>query len=328
MMILRRLLQLYGVLVVLTVVAQVGGRLNRAAVAFQRLQNRDIEIHLLDLQTGVVHNVTPNTAGIDRFPTWSPDGNELVVQRDTDRASLYRLSLREPQNAVDVLPPWMTGIMPSWSPDGCCLAFSAYTPDTYANTIHMLRWSDGRIWNAVPIAGVNQLFPVWSPDAKTVGFVASGVGMVAEQDLYTTRLTTPPRVDAKREKLVGHIRLERLTEIGNVTQPAWLASQGQILFTQISTVRDDNLFQVSITGDDTQPFPIDPIRVEFPDVSPDGAWVVFSALDMADPSVRVLYRVRTDGNALQQLTFPPFAMGDTAPRWRPYSDIRAAASRP
>ena len=73
-----------------------------------------------------------NYPGVDQFPDWSPNGQEIAFRRDTD---IYVLELRSGETRrLTNAPP--LNQMPAWSPNGKQLAFMS-TRDGYPSVFVM-----------------------------------------------------------------------------------------------------------------------------------------------------------------------------------------------
>jgi len=99
-----------------------------------------------------------------RFPSWSPDGSKIAVERlysDERRSEIVILDLETGEQRVLV-----EGMHPEWSPDGRKLAFdgpsdsgwSIFTVDADASNLTALT------------CGGTDMYPTWSPDGTQIVF--------------------------------------------------------------------------------------------------------------------------------------------------------------
>jgi Tol biopolymer transport system component len=116
-----------------------------------------------------------NSAGIDRNPSWSPDGSRVVFEskRDgnyeiyavnSDGTGTTRLT-NDPRNDGD----------PEWSPLGDEIAFARATPVTpYTDRYHVnvMRFDGSGVRELPGPAGYTRNEPAWSPDGHWIAFVA------------------------------------------------------------------------------------------------------------------------------------------------------------
>lgn len=109
----------------------------------------------------------------DAFPALSPDGSRIAFARsvggqfdlfvmDADGTDVGRV-MRSP-NADEVLP--------TWSPDGKKLAYTATTdiPNGWQSDIYRIRLSDGRFRRLTYTPKTKEFAPDWSPDGTAIAF--------------------------------------------------------------------------------------------------------------------------------------------------------------
>lgn len=130
------------------------------------------EIFIMDADGTDVVRLTDN-AREDAYPALSPDGTRVAFARkirgqldlfvmDVDGSSVTRVM--RTANADEVLP--------SWSPDGQKLAFTATvtTPEGWQSDIYRIRVSDGRFRRLTYTPKANEFAPDWSPDGTEIAF--------------------------------------------------------------------------------------------------------------------------------------------------------------
>jgi TolB protein len=92
---------------------------------------RDDDVHVIDVQTRLVTNVTNSTA-LEAFPSWSPGGKQIVFVRGTSGGPLTDILVMNSdgtevtQLTADDNPKFN----PRWSPDGKRIAFT-WSTDRY-----------------------------------------------------------------------------------------------------------------------------------------------------------------------------------------------------
>jgi TolB protein len=145
-------------------------------IVFVSNRSGSYNLYLMDADGRNVSRLSEH-AGNDRAPSWSPDGQSLVFGSDRDRGSgrsdLYQMFLAD--GRVDRLTVFFTGnpIMPSVSPDGGWVAFSAQTfpfEFGWAFQVHVMELATRQTW---PFDESGQAcWPNWSPDGQSIAHVS------------------------------------------------------------------------------------------------------------------------------------------------------------
>lgn len=110
------------VLVALVVLARTTLAARAGEIAFENDRSHNWEIYLLDIQTGVVVNLTNNPAD-DVAPAWSPDGRHLAFVSDRDRDNHTEVYIMDADGGNVRRLNMDMGIYgdPTWTADGQAL---------------------------------------------------------------------------------------------------------------------------------------------------------------------------------------------------------------
>lgn len=97
----------------------------RRPLVFASNPGGDWEIYTMDTQRGVLRRLTSHP-GVDRQPTWSPDGTRIAFVRDVgeDNPELHVMEA-DGSAAVRITEAIGEDLSPAWSPDGSWLAFTS-----------------------------------------------------------------------------------------------------------------------------------------------------------------------------------------------------------
>lgn len=134
----------------------------------------------------------PGVTGFSN-PTWSPDGNTIVVtglvngQSDLYAFNINTKSVKQLTNDI------YSDFLPSYSPDGKWIAFAtdriALANSTmihdYSHNIALLNTQTGAVTNLEFFPGASNLNPVFGPDSKTIYFLSDRDGL---RNLYSYNL--------------------------------------------------------------------------------------------------------------------------------------------
>ena len=243
-------------------------------------------------------------------PAWSPSGKEIVCALEGVRDPSGRIASPSQLWVVDVatgekrLISKGDAVQPHWSPHGLRIAYWG-TQKGGQRDILTIPAGGG---NPVPVTDDAALDwnPVWSPDGKRIYFASDRAG--------TMNLWRVP-VEETSGKVLG--APEPVTTPSAYSAHVSFSRDGR-RFAYVQSVIRDNLQQVGFDPT-TETVVGQPTWItrgsklaNYPDISPDGEWVVFNNQGEKQED---LFVVRNDGTGLRQLTDDPAR--DRHARWSP-----------
>src|SRR5918994_1995246 len=189
-------------------------------IAFTRIvkwEGTDVEADIYTINVdGTAERKLTDTPGLDRFPTWSRDGQRLAFVSDRAGDGNWEIYVMDSDGTHQrrlTNTPEQDEALPAWSPDGEQIA---YATDFIG---------DGQVW-VMNTDGSNRqqlgsgLFPNWSPDG--------------EQIAYTTYLgkayLAVMNADGSERRSLGTSVLQRLLSIGGGDEPAWAPHDERIAY--------------------------------------------------------------------------------------------------
>jgi TolB protein len=267
-------------------------------ISFVSNRNGTPEIFLMDATGGNVRPIT-KTGSINQFPSWHPDGDEIVYTsyRDDGRPHIFVLArVGRSGRILRALPSTTSHYRATFAPDGRKLALVAKSAGEGASEIYTVD-RRGR--------GVRQLTrnrsidvsPSWSPDGEWIAFVSDRSG---SPQIYVMK------ADGTSER--------RITFNGGYnTSPAWSPDGRWIAYEARVGGGQFDLWLVDPEGGTNLPLVSHPRSDEGPSWSPDGRKIVFSSSRRGNHD---LYMIDVSGENLRRITTG--AGDDKTPSWGPY----------
>jgi Tol biopolymer transport system component len=154
-------------------------------IAFVSLRDRNAEVYVVDANGGEARNLSQNL-GTDDRPAWSPDGRWLAFQ--SERTGFPQTYLVDPSSgALTALTP-DSGLDEdfAWSPDGTKIAIARSARFAGLNQLVVVEIATNRRETVFTSPGRLRT-PTWSPDGRTLAFVA---GIDSGMDVFTFDLTS------------------------------------------------------------------------------------------------------------------------------------------
>lgn len=275
-------------------------------IAISTQDDGDWEIVLLDLATGIAHQITDNTT-FDWGATWSPDGTQLAYSttylngeiRETlepDENGNMALVSREVTGEQDIVlktagAPSRTHITtnsaiddePAWSADGRRLAYSSdISGDVEIHTIGLDGQGETRLTDSVG----EDWHPDWSPDNSRIAFTSSRSG---SWDIFTMATD-------------GGSLMQLTATDEDEWRPSWSPDGKRLVFARAARGNSNwDLFVMDQDGNNVVQLTDDPGTDFEPIWSPDGKRIAFAS----DRSGRMeVYVMDVDNSLIEPLGVP------------------------
>jgi Tol biopolymer transport system component len=181
----------------------------------------------------------------------------------------------------------------SWSPDGQYIAYVAdheVNDNSLNKDIYLVSLADFSVRNLTQTPTKSESSPLWTPDSRTLGFVARS----SDSNLVTTEATFYG-VDISSSQTRYQI-----TFPGDLFEPGLGLASGGIRFSVNEQDSIGTLFEIFVGKEDTSLKSVFRVRHQSLDFtwSPDGRWLVYNAFINVRPSLQVF-----DMNTLQAHEF-------------------------
>lgn len=264
-------------------------------IAFVSDRTGNPELHVMDAM-GTNQRPITTAGGINQFPAWHPNGEEIVYTsyRDGGRPHIFVLArVGRSGRILRALDPAQSHYRAVFDPDGDRLALVAKQDG--AAEIFTVGRSGGALRRLTKNRTID-VSPSWSPDGKKIAFVSDRSG-------------SPQIYIMSREG----VNVRRITFNGGYnTAPAW-SPDGRWIAYEARVGGQFDIWLVDPEGNANVPLVSHPRSDEGPAWSPDGRKIVFSSSRRGSYD---LYRVDVSGKNLVRLTT---GRGDEKrPAWGPY----------
>ena len=246
-------------------------------------------------------------------PAWSPDGGKIAVATTDgtpgDRTGLSELWTVNLNSGAKTRLAEANEIQPQWSPHGRRIAY-------YDARALWTMPEDGGEGLRLTESAARDGDGLWSPDGKYIYFSSlrggsSNLWRVPIDEETGTALGPPKPVTSGAGALREQISISR-----EGTQIAYVERTRRLDLHELDFDEESETMDISTPLAEGR-------NAIWPDVSPDGRWVVF--FEGADQGQEDIAVIRRDGSGYRKLTNDPFM--DRHPRWSPDEQRIAFSSK-
>jgi Tol biopolymer transport system component/DNA-binding winged helix-turn-helix (wHTH) protein len=185
-----------------------------------------------------------SSEGLDIYPSFSPDGNEIAYSSDASgKFEIYLKQLTPGGRVVQLTSDGSQNIQPAWSPDGKQIAFHSQIK--------------GGIWVMPALGGVARQLarfgssPAWSPDGTRIAFQSDSPRDLSAMSAVSIGPSTLWVVDVQAR--AGHELTKDNVPPGAHNSPAWSPDGKYIAFTTGSVSEGTSLWRIASDGTDLEP---------------------------------------------------------------------------
>jgi Tol biopolymer transport system component len=254
------------------------------------------DVYVVDVYGGKWHNITRDFAS-DRYPSWSPDGQQLAFFSTRGDGLQFDIYLVNPDGSNLRRLTYSESSYPAWSPDGTQLVFSSRVDgDLY---ITGMNGTSAKQLTDTPGDDRN---PVWSPDGSQIAYIS----FVNRDGIFGDRIFVM-NADGSENRLLSR-------EFSAQGMPSWSPKSRYLAFIGRSRgERHDSLYLADTFDEDH------PIRKLAENAyyayserwamwSPDGRYLAFSSRD-----ANGLYTVDVSSGHIRELA----SLAIMYPVWQP-----------
>jgi len=117
----------------------------------------------------------------DGFPSWSPDGQQIVFRSANAIGKVLRILTVASGQTRALTDGTYVDNFPSWSPDGSTIAFTRNVAGNY--DVYTIR-PDGSALRRLTTSSANEAHSTWSPDGQWIAFASGQAGFKDEMPLH------------------------------------------------------------------------------------------------------------------------------------------------
>ncbi|HEY3158596.1 MAG TPA: protein kinase [Vicinamibacterales bacterium] len=157
---------------------------DNGTVAYESNETGNWDIWVAPAGGGQAVNRTSDHAGVDRYPSWSPDGRSIAFWSDRDGGGYFVMPALGGTSSRLIATPGTDHARhsaPEWSADGTRLAVTTYTVSGgFEHFVDIISIATGKSTRMrLPGSEASRLDLSWSPDTRYLAYV-DGVQQVSE----------------------------------------------------------------------------------------------------------------------------------------------------
>jgi TolB protein len=255
----------------------------RTQLAYTAMRGEGKEIHVMDYDGANPRTITAN-GGLNKFPTWFPDGSRLAFVTLLPGANRWELWIQDLRGGGTVLPtPTSYVSSPAISPDGKRIAYSARPEDAPDSDVFVSGIGGVDRRNLTNHPGIDTA-PAWSPTGGQIAFISDRSGT--------------PQVWAMDSDGANVRRL--ISEGGHCDSPEWSPDGRLIAYSwQAPTQWKHEIYVVEPATLKIYQLTMGTASNESPHWSPDGRHIVFQSTRSGSKQIFIM---NADGKHDRQLT--------------------------
>lgn len=260
------------------------------------------DIYVMNADGSGLVDLTNRSPESELRPAWSPDGMQIVFQREVSRTNrdVEIFTMNADGTGITRLTNSPgSDELPAWSPDGSRIAFVSFRDNPTGGTGIFVMNADGTNVQRLTLnPRYSDSTPAWSPDGTRIAFAAVRDGATQHQ-IYVMN--------------ADGTNLRRLTTGGEFDHgPMWSPDGSRIAFTS----RRDGNFEIYVMdsdGSNQTRLTNNPGDDGTPSWSPDGTKIVFWT--SRDHRYGEIFLMNADGS--NQVNITNSDAFDMEPRWQP-----------
>ena len=218
-------------------------------------------LYVREMSSGKARRLRTGFDGYVNAPAWAPDGTQVAYSAADDTGQhLWTVPVQGGQPTQLTSNPDAIDDNPRWSPDGRQLVFQSIPPGEHDWHLYVLEVGGGPP-QPLPTPEGHSVFPDWSPDGRYVVYSHRKGGR------YSLRLLD---LTTRQDRPLGRTETEDL-------HARWAGDGRSIVYAGADSTGLFQLFRMQVPSGETERILGSDSADQFPSLSPDGRWVVFSS---------------------------------------------------